>query len=269
MFITSSPGPSRIQRLDIRVKVLGFLALMVLAFLFENPFYNLVILLLVQGIAMAAQFPLKKINGLVRPLLPLFFMIICFTALATVPDRFHLAANRAILWQVLPGQLEMTLGGIMLGLTFLLRTWILVASSAMFIMIAPLDDLLQWFQKLKLPYAFSFMILTAIRFIPTLDRKRLLILDAQQARGADFEKAWGYKLLRTQIPVMVSLMIHAIVMADGLSMAMLNRGFGYAATRTNPRDLRFTPADYWAALVIFMVMGGALYLQIGRRLGRL
>lgn len=257
-----------IQRLDIRIKILGFLAVVALTLLFEDPFYNLGIVLLVGSIALSVKFPFNKIG--ILPLLPLLFFIMPFNSLAYTPDRFHLTANRAILWYILPGgRLGVTVGGIMLSLTFLLRIIIMVTASTVLTFISSLDDLIQLFQKLRIPYEISFMITTAIRFIPTLDRKRMLILDAQKARGANFKQKGLINRFRAQIPVMVPLTINAILIADALSMAMLNRGFGYAGTRTNLRELSLTFEDYWAILIISLVMGCGLYLRIGWRLGRL
>jgi energy-coupling factor transport system permease protein len=146
---------------------------------------------------------------------------------------------------------------------------IMVTVSAVFVFISPLDDLIQLLQKLRIPYEFSFIITTAIRFIPTLDRKRLLILDAQRARGANFKEKSILNMFRAQIPVMVPLIINAILIADALSMAMLNRGFGYAKTRTNLQELTFTPKDYWAGMICCLLVSGGLYLRIGWKLGRL
>jgi energy-coupling factor transport system permease protein len=270
MSVTCPPQSILIQRLDIRVKILGFLAIIILALLFEDPLYNLGIVLVVCCIALVVKFPLKKIMALLNPLLPLLIFIMLVTGLAYAPDRFHLAANRSILWYVLPGQrLGVSLGGVMLSLTFFLRIVTMVVTSAVLTFISPLDDLIQLFQKMKLPYEISFMITTAIRFIPALERKRMLILDAQTARGANFNKKGFFNRFRARIPVMLPLIINAILMADALSMAMLNRGFGYARIRTNLRELSFTPADYWATLLILLVAGCGLYLRLGCRLGRL
>jgi energy-coupling factor transporter transmembrane protein EcfT len=119
MFLTRLRHSTVIQRLDIRTKILGLLAIIVLTLLFEDPFYNLGILLLVGGITLAVNYPCKKISSLFSSLLPLFCFIMLFTGLAYAPDRFQLTVNRIILGYILPGQrLAVTLGGILLSLSF-------------------------------------------------------------------------------------------------------------------------------------------------------
>lgn len=268
MFITGLPHSTPLHHLDVRVKILGFLVIVVLTLLFENPFFNLGIVLLLFGIVIAVRFPFKI--SVFLPLLPLFLFMTLFNCLACSPKRFHLEVYQATLCYLLPGERwGMTLGGIMLSVTFLLRIFTMVTASMVLTAVSSLEEWIQLLQKLKIPYEVSFIITTAIRFVPTLDRKRKLILDARKARGADFGAKGILHWLRAQITVMVPLMMHAIFMAEALSMSMLNRGFGYARTRTNFRKLSLTTADYWALLVISLAMTCGLYLRIGLHLGGL
>ena len=273
--LPAAPGLP-LRRLDIRVKLLGFVMITIGTFLFENPLYHLVMLIPLAIILAIVHFPADKIRALLFPLLPLFLLIMVFTSLSYGPERFHWAVNRTMLWHLIPDSQPagilgggasfcggVTLGGIMLGLTFMLRVTLLTAVSALFAFISPLDDLLQLFQKAKVPYEVSFIIITA------LDRKRQLILDAQKARGANVSGRGLKHWFRAQIPVMIPLVINSIIMADALAMAMLNRGFGYARTRTQMRQLSFTAVDYWVSGAMLLVVGGGIYLRFGLQWGRL
>jgi energy-coupling factor transport system permease protein len=264
------PPVSLIHRLDIRTKMLGFCGVMILTFLFEDPFYNLATVSLLFLLAFVLKLPAQKIKRMLLSLMPLFVCIIVMSGFAYAPNRFRLETNRVILLNVLPGQhLGISRGGTMLGLTFLIRLIIMVLASSILTFISSLDDLIQFLQKLKIPYEFSFMITTAIRFIPTIDHKRLLILDAQKARGANFNEKSFIGQFKAHIPVMVPLIIDSILMADTLAIAMLNRGFGYARTWTNLRELTFTAKDYWVLLLIIFIIGLGLYLRIGLHRGLL
>lgn len=256
------------HHLDIRTKILGFVGIVVLTFLFADPLYGLLIALSISVLAFALKLPAKKIKNLLIPLIPLFICIILMTGFAYTPNRFQLTTSRAILIYALPGQrLGISIGGIMLGMTFLIRLYIMVLASAILMFISTIHDLIQFFQKLKIPYQISFMITTAIRFIPTIDRKRILILDAQKARGANFNEKGLFGQFKVYIPVMVPLIINSILMADTLAIAMLNRGFGYAKTWTNLQELSFTSKDYWAIFLILLLIGLGLYIRIGLHQG--
>jgi energy-coupling factor transport system permease protein len=259
-----------IHRLDIRTKILGFCGVIIITFLFEDPLYILVIALSLSVLGFILKLSIKTIKNILTPLIPLFIGIILLTGFAYAPNRFQLETSRFIILYLLPGQrLGISAGGILLGMTFLIRLFIMVTVSSIFTLISSLDDLIQFFQKLKIPYEFSFMITTAIRFIPTIDHKRILIFDAQKARGANFNEKSLIGQFKAHISIMVPLIINSILMADALAIAMLNRGFGYAKTWTNLLELALTPKDYWAIFIILLLLGLGLYIKIGLHQGSL
>lgn len=261
---------SLLYRLDVRTKLLGFISFTVLALMFQNPFYNLGLTLLLGILAFSAHMPLAKARTVLIPLLPIFFFILVVTAFSYPVDRFRNGFSQNIIFYLLPGQrLGATVGGILMGLNFLFRLLTMVLASSVFSLTTPIDDLLQFLQKTKIPPELAFMIVTALRFIPALDKKRIHILEAQKARGARLSEKSLTGNIKAYIPIMVPLIIHSIQMADALSMAMLNRGYGY--TRAWPsihrRTLRLE--DYLALLLILSVTACGIYLRYFLHLGTL
>jgi len=258
------PGQTLLQRLDVRTKIMGFGGIVILSFLFENPAYNLVIALLVGFMAFSIRMPLKKVLSLLVPLIPIFIFIMLISGFTYPPGRFDREVSQTILFYLWPGErLGVTAGGILLGFTFLIRLFILVLASSVLTATTPLDDFIQFLAKMRVPYEVSFMITTAIRFIPTIDKKRMLILEAQKARGANLTEKGMIGRLKAHIPIMIPLIINSILMANSLSMAMLNRGFGYTRSCTNMREIAFARRDYIALCLIIMVTGLGLYLRLG------
>lgn len=115
----------------------------------------------------------------------------------------------------------------------------------------------------------NWKIITVLRFIPTLDRKRQRILEAQRARRAQFRGRGIVRKVREYLPLIVPLLNGAILMADSLAMAILNRGLGYTRIlqETERRVLRLK--DYVATSILMLLTVGAFYLRFGLQRGML
>ena len=88
MFIEYLPGDTLIHRLDVRTKMFGFLAFIILSFLFQDPKYQLLIVTLTGLLAFWIKIPLRKIGGMLTPLIPIILSIILITGFTFVPERF-------------------------------------------------------------------------------------------------------------------------------------------------------------------------------------
>lgn len=262
MFIEYLPRQSYLHDLDIRTKLIGFIGVILLIFLFKNPLYNLVLALLVGILALSIRMPVKKISELLFPLLPIFILILLFSGLNS--GQSFQRADESVLFYLLPGQhLAVTKGGLLIGCTYIIRIFTMVISSSIVTLTTPIDDFIQLLNKMKVPYEVSFVITTALGFIPTMNKKRMMITEAQRARGARLEEKGVFKQVKNYIPIMVPMIINSILMANILSMSMLNRGFGYTRTRTSLREISLTKKDYINMSIIFSVVILGFYLRFG------
>ena len=267
MLIEYLPQKTFIHGLDVRTKLIGFTGLAILVFLFGHPLYNLAVALTVTALALSAGLPFKRTLGFLVPLLPVLVLIMLFSGF-TQPDRFVLPANRTVLFYLLPQHnWGLTVGGLLTGCTMLIRLFAMIIASSLVTLTTPIDDFIQLFNKMKLPYEFSFVVATALRFIPTMDRKRLLIIDAQRSRGANPEKKGIIGHIKGCIPIMVLMMINSIMMANNLSMAMLNRGYGCSASRTFLTQISFKRRDYYTCFFIILVVVLGIYMRWGLHMG--
>ncbi|MGC7872570.1 energy-coupling factor transporter transmembrane component T family protein [Desulfosporosinus sp. SYSU MS00001] len=270
MLVASSSEDTLIHRLDVRSKMLGFLVIIILSFPFQNPIYQLAIISVTAFLALAINIPLRKITGLIIPLLPIVISIILITGFSYSPQHFDHLSNRKILFYLFPGKhLGATVGGLLMGTTFLLRIWSLLIASSILTFTTSLEDFTQFFQWLKVPAEVSMILTTALRFIPTLDKKRTLILEAQMARGMNLHGKGIVGSIRSYVPIMIPLFINSIIMANSLSMAMLNRGYGLSRTWTVKLDKAIAARDFWAVTVIIFLSFLCLFLRFKWRLGLL
>lgn len=267
MFIEYLPKQTYLHRLDVRTKIIGFTGLSILLFLFANPLYNLVLSFFVAILAYSAGLPIKKIGRLLAPLIPIYILIIFFAGF-TRPDHFVTPLNQTVLFYLLPEQkIGMTIGGLLTGCTMLIRLINMIIASSLLTLTTPIDDFVQLFNKLKLPYEFSFVATTALRFIPTMNRKRLLIIDAQKSRGAKLDDKGIVGKIKGAIPIMVPMMINSIMMANNLSKAMLNRGYGCSASRTLLKEITFNRRDYIVCFLIIVAVTLGIYIRLGTHKG--
>ena len=268
MFIEYLPGDTLIHRLDVRTKMLGFLGFIILSFLFHDPKYQLLIVAMTGLLAFWIKIPLKKIWGMMLPLIPIVISIILITGFTFTPERFERVSSQAILFYALPGdRLGATVGGFLMGTTFIFRLMGMMIASSVLTLTTSMDDFTQFFYKMKVPVEISMMLTTAIRFIPTLDKKRRLILEAQKARGTKFNEKGIVGSIRSYLPIMIPLFINSIMMANSLSMAMLNRGYGLTRTWTSMREISFAPRDYWSISLIVLLLTLAVFARFRLHLG--
>jgi len=268
MLIEFIPGDTLIHRLDVRTKMFGFLGFIILSFLFKDPKYQLLILTLTGILAFWIKIPLRKVGGMLVPLIPIILSIILITGFTFAPERFNQVSSQTILFYALPGdRLGATVGGFLMGATFILRLFSMMIASSVLTLTTPMDDFTQFFHKMKVPVEISMMLTTAIRFIPTLDKKRRLIIEAQKARGTKFNDKGIVGPIRSYIPIMIPMFINSILMANSLSMAMLNRGYGLTRTWTALREISFAPRDYWAISCIVLLLTVAFIVRYSLHLG--
>lgn len=269
MFIEYIPGRSAVHRLDVRTKMVAFLSVMIMVFLFQDPLYNAIIALLIFGIAGSARLPFRRLWMVLAPLIPVFVIIMIIAGYTRPTGSFSTEFARRVLFYSWPGRhLPVSMGGLLYGLTMLLRVLVLVVSSSILTLTTPLDDFLQLLRWFHLPYEMSFIITTGIRFIPTMEHKADMVLDAQRARGASVEAGGMIQRIRAYIPVMIPLVVDSIRMSENLACAMLNRGYGATRNWTTLRKLRLRPLDYLAILA-FIAIAAAGILAIRHGFGGL
>ncbi|KJR48760.1 hypothetical protein UF75_0811 [Desulfosporosinus sp. I2] len=268
MLIEYLAGDTLIHRLDVRTKMFGFLGFMILSFLFEDPIYQLIIVFCTGLLAFWIKIPLRKFMVMVVPLIPIIISIILMTGFTFSPGRFDRISSQAVLFYALPGdRLGATVGGFLMGTTFILRLLGMMIASTVLTLTTTMDEVTQFFQKMKVPPEISMMLTTAIRFIPTLDKKRRQIVEAQKARGTKFNEKGIIGSIRSYLPIMIPMFINSILMANSLSMAMLNRGYGLTRTWTSVRELSFEPRDYGTISLVVILLTLAIFVRFKLNLG--
>jgi energy-coupling factor transport system permease protein len=266
------PTGSPIHRLDPRVKLLGFGAL-VLAVAFNGSYLgNLVMLATILGLVALARVPLAYTLQGIRPALPIILVLAALQILLP-PPAFSAAPGCAVLvsWRC-PGFVEgpflqVTDCTLRLVVVSALRFGELIILTSLLTLCTPITDLSRGIERLLAPLArlrfpaheMALVLTIALRFVPVLAQEMERIVRAQVSRGADFGGRSRLRFIRQTrqlLPLLVPLFLISLRRAEELALAMDVRCYTGGAGRTHLVRLRARPSDFVALglIIAFAVL---------------
>ena len=238
------PGKSPIHRMDPRTKLILTVVYIVALFLANNWLSYLVMMVFLVSCIKISAIPPKSI---VRGMKPLVFILI-FTAILNL---FYTDGGIVL---VRLGSLAITTEGLKRAFFMIWRilmlisgTFLLTYTTSPISLTDGLESLMNPLKKLHVPvHELAMMMSIALRFIPTLIEETDKIMNAQKARGADFENGSIIDRAKALVPVLVPLFISAFRRADELATAMECRCYQGGEGRTKMKLLRFSRVDIQA-----------------------
>ena len=238
------PGTSVIHRLDPRTKLLGVILYIVALFLAKSWIsYGVVLAFMILAISVS-KIPPKSIVSGMKPLV----VILIFTG---VLNLFYSDGGVVLvkIWKLTITSEGLTRAIFMTSRILMLisGTFLLTYTTSPIALTDGLESLLGPLKKLHVPvHELSMMMCIALRFIPTLIEETDKIMNAQKARGADFENGSIIDRAKALIPVLVPLFISAFRRADELATAMECRCYQGGEGRTKMKLLRYGRNDFYA-----------------------
>ncbi|GEK28056.1 energy-coupling factor transporter transmembrane component T family protein [Furfurilactobacillus siliginis] len=245
------PGQSILHRLDSRAKLLLSLYLIVIVFLTSNWLTYVFMFILVGGlIAMTGL----KVGYFIRGIGPLIWLIV-FTAVL----QLLFTPGGHVYWHW--GVLMLTSTGIATAVSVFLRFLLIITMATILTLTtAPLaiadgvEAMLKPLRIVHFPVAQTALMLSvALRFVPTLLDEATTIMNAQRARGVEFNNGGLIKRLRAIVPLLIPLFVGAISRADELATAMEARGYQGGDGRTKYRVLHWRSADTMAVISVLII----------------
>lgn len=244
---------SLLHALDPRTKLVSGFVFIIIVFFADNlPTYILSIGFCL-ALAALSKIPLRQLLKSLRPLI----FIVAFTSFFNIfwtkgeilltPENFFI---------------KIYLEGLIAALYMVLRLVSLVMGTLVLISYTTtpialthgIESLLSPLAKLKVPvHDFAMMMSIALRFIPTLMEETDKIINAQKARGTDFETGGLIKKAKAFIPIMIPLFVSAFRRADELATAMECRCYNSDVGRTRMNVLKFRKKDilFFASVLIY------------------
>lgn len=153
----------------------------------------------------------------------------------------------------LPFNLYITDKGLEFSTLLVLRLIGATMPLVLMLTVTKMSDLTNVFvQKLHIPYKYTFAFITALRFIPIFEYEMRGIIEAQTARGVEFDTKNPIKKLRLVLPLCVPLLISSVKRIEGSAISAELRGFNVRKKDSGYKKYRFNAADY--TTIVFSIL---------------
>ena len=112
--------------------------------------------------------------------------------------------------------------------------------------------------QMHIPYTFSFLVMTTLRFLPMFIESFSDAMVAIQLRGVEPKKVKMGKRVQLYSHLLLPVVADAIIKSKELSIAMEARGFGARECRSAYLILSMKKRDYWYMVLILALCFGLL-----------
>ncbi len=256
---------SPIHSLDPRTKLGATLLYVVLLFLVQNPLWYIPITVTVLLIYRKANIPLGYLFRGLRAII----VLLCFTFFF----RMTLTPGEELLhfWIF-----AVTKEGIILAVRMTARIGLMIVGASLLSYTTTPRELadgmetgLSFMEKWGVPiHSMAIIVMIAFRFIPVLTEEMNILMDAQAARGAEFENCSIWKKCKNVCSLLMPLFFSTLRRSTDLAMAMEARGYQEGAETTRMYPLIYSAADkkatafmwvYCVGMALLMLVTGILF----------
>ncbi|MBP3360710.1 MAG: energy-coupling factor transporter transmembrane protein EcfT [Clostridia bacterium] len=162
----------------------------------------------------------------------------------------------------LPFGIRVTAEGLHFCVLLALRIAGATLPLALMLMVTKMSDISgALVKKLHVPYKYAFAITTALRFIPVFADEMNGIIEAQTARGVEFDTKNPIKKISLMLPLCVPLLVSSVKRIEDSSTSALLRGFSLRTYKSGVKTYPFHLRD--AALLSVAAVTSACGLLIG------
>jgi energy-coupling factor transport system permease protein len=244
------PGNSPVHRLNPLTKLVFSFVLCLSCFLTDLH-------LLVLGIIML-NLALAALAGLIGRSLKILASLVKFSLVLFIVQVLFIRRGTAIL--TLPLNILITDRGLLFSLLFVSRLLAATMPLTLLLSVTRMSDIANVLTRyLRIPYKYTFVLTTAIRFIPLFAEEMAGITEAQIARGIEFDTKNFFKKIRLLLPLCVPLLISSVRKIEGGAIAAELRGFNLRDRNSGYKQYRFGPGDMvFFALSLFLLVTALL-----------
>ncbi len=243
------PGHSLIHRLDPRCKLLSMIVFILIVFWANNLSTNLLMIAFIIGLILLSRINFFFFLGGLKPMVGLILFTTFFQA-------FFTRGGGDVYWSFWIFQLS-SQGLQQAGIVFVRFVLIIFFSTLLTLTTMPLsiadgvEALLGPLNRFKIPvHEIGLMLSMSLRFVPTLMDDTIRIMNAQRARGVDFNEGSLLQKIKSIIPILIPLFASSFKRADALATAMEARGYQGGTGRSKYRVLAWQLKDSLAILTL-------------------
>lgn len=241
-FLEYVPGDSLLHRMNPVAKLAASLLIIFSCFITQS--FALLIAILVLDYALAAHCRMMpQTVGLTKAVVG-FSAILALIALFTVPEGRVLVP--------LPWGYIGT-GSLLAAIRIILRLVACAVPLFLTFYLTNLNDISNSLVKVcHIPYRYAFVFSSTVHFIPVFMNDMAGIMEAQTARGVEFDGGFAKKV-RLMIPLCVPLLVSSVRKTNSAAIAAEVRGFNLRTSQSGYKEYPFAARDYAA-----LALGAAL-----------
>jgi energy-coupling factor transport system permease protein len=242
-------GDSFLHRLNPLTKLLFAFILCASCFITGNLYMVLGIIVL--NLCMAA------LGGIIRRSLKILLSLAKLSAVLFVVQIFFVREGEILLR--FPLNIYITWKGLLFSLLFVSRLIAATMPLTLMLSVTQMGDISNALNRyFKIPYKYTFVLTTAIRFIPLFSDEMAGIIEAQIARGVDFDTKNFFKKIRLLLPLCVPLLISSVRRIEGGAISAELRGFEFRKPSSGYKRYPFGVRDMGALLFCALVVTAAV-----------
>jgi energy-coupling factor transport system permease protein len=227
-------GDSLLHRINPLTKMLLAFGLCVACFLTGNVFAVFGIIAL--NLVMAA------LAGIIRRSIKILLSLMKLSLVLFIVQIFFVREGKILI--MFPLNIYITDTGTLFSLLFVSRLIAATMPLTLMLSITRITDISNALTRyLGIPYKYTFVLTTAIRFIPLFAEEMAGIMEAQIARGVDFDTKNFLKKIRLLLPLCVPLLISSVRKIEGGAISAELRGFNLRTRKSGYKRYDFSPAD--------------------------
>lgn len=247
-----------IHKLNPFCKLVWVFSIFVLALIFNNPLYLLLLFLSTLPVIIAARV-WREWASLMKFALYLCLVIIMINALVS----YH---GSSVLWQApcsvpLMGTPVITLEAIFFGVGMSLRLLTIISAFAILTFTIHPDDIMLAMLKMKLPYKSVLVTSLSTRFIPTLIDDVERISDVQRSRGLELDRGKLMQRIKSRMAIIVPLLSNSLDRTVQVAEAMESRAFGSGEKRTFYKEVKLSKLDVPALIFGFLPLALGTFMR--------
>jgi|GEM_PF-4672691 len=266
------------RRLSIVPKVTFLLLLIVIAMVVTDPLILGVCLVATVAITLSSGIATERLVSSLKPLALIMVLLFVFTAFTYDPSHAAHDYARHVITHLAtwgPVTIQLTSGGLIFGLVFIMKILLMMFGSVYVIGSTPMEEILAGLNKLGAPPALGLMSMIVFRFMPTMLDEVDAIKDAQRARGAGAKLATAdgattkrkTKAVQGTIPLFVPMIVSSMRKSDTLAMSMVSRGYGFVPRPTQLVELRVDKTDTAVTVLCIAAAVAVVWLRFGAQVG--
>lgn len=257
------PTGSVLHRMDARIKLICTVAFIVAIFLSDSFITLGLCLAVVVALMLLSRVHIKLYLKMLKSIWPVIII-------TSVLNIFYVQGEPILSFWII----NITMEGILKSVFVALRIAMLVVVSSLLTYTTSANDLTDGIERLFSPlkyvglgeavHTLAMMTSIAMRFIPTLVDETDKIMNAQKARGADFETGNMLSRIKAMLPILIPLLMSAVRRAVDLAQAMECRCYNGGDGRTKMKQVHIGARDIIALLclaaLIAAVTAGRIWL---------